>query len=87
MRHVPRVNRSLDELRLLGGSLPLDFVNSVDWRADARPVEYLDDYEAVLTWSTAPGNPHRARSDSAARKLRARPRGGDRSRDSTAGFA
>jgi predicted RNA-binding Zn ribbon-like protein len=42
---------SPEDLRLLGGSLPLDFVNSIDWRATDRPVEYLDGYEALLIWS------------------------------------
>jgi predicted RNA-binding Zn ribbon-like protein len=43
--------RPLAELRLLGGALPLDFVNSVDWRLTDEPVEYLGDYHAALAWS------------------------------------
>ncbi len=51
MAAVRRTIRPLEQLRLLGGSLPLDFVNSVDWRAGDQPVEYLGTYEALLAWS------------------------------------
>ena len=43
--------RPLERLRLLGGALPLDFVNSVDRRTSDRPVEYLTDYDALVRWS------------------------------------
>ena len=46
-----RTVRPLEKLRLLGGALPLDFVNSVDWRVTDQPIEYLGDYHAVLAWS------------------------------------
>jgi predicted RNA-binding Zn ribbon-like protein len=48
---MSRPARPLEQLRLLGGALPLDFVNSVDWRSSDRPVEYLTDYDALLRWS------------------------------------
>jgi len=52
---VRRTVRPLAELRLLGGSLPLDFVNSVDWRASDQPIEYLVDYDALIAWSRRVG--------------------------------
>jgi predicted RNA-binding Zn ribbon-like protein len=63
-----RTVRPRPELRLLGGSLPLDFVNSVDWRASEQPVEYLTDYDALVAWSRRVGT----LSEAEAAALRAR---------------
>ncbi|MDQ6771922.1 MAG: ABATE domain-containing protein [Candidatus Dormibacteraeota bacterium] len=35
---------------LIGGSLSLNFVNTVDDRLDARPVEHLSSYAALVAW-------------------------------------
>ena len=37
-------------VRLLAGRLCLDFVNTVDWRASAAPVELLGTYGDLLAW-------------------------------------
>jgi predicted RNA-binding Zn ribbon-like protein len=40
---------------LVGGLLCLDFVNTVDDRLDARPVDWLSSYGALLAWSRHSG--------------------------------
>jgi predicted RNA-binding Zn ribbon-like protein len=43
--------KTIAELRLLGGALCLDFVNTIDPRLGPGPAtEYLTDYQALLTW-------------------------------------
>ncbi|MGE5552525.1 MAG: CGNR zinc finger domain-containing protein [Betaproteobacteria bacterium] len=43
------------QFKLLGGSLPLDFVNTVDWRLADRPVELLESYEDLISWGVQAG--------------------------------
>ncbi len=43
--------RPLDALRLVGGRLCLDFVNTIDGRNSAHPRECLHSFADVLTWS------------------------------------
>jgi predicted RNA-binding Zn ribbon-like protein len=38
-------------LKLLGGRLSLDFVNTADWHASDHPVEFLTSYTDLVTWS------------------------------------
>ena len=38
-------------LKLLGGRLSLDFVNTADWHASDRPVEFLTSYSDLVAWS------------------------------------
>ncbi|CAA9210851.1 MAG: protein of unknown function DUF1470 [uncultured Chloroflexia bacterium] len=38
-------------LKLLGGRLCLDFVNTVDWHGSDHAVEFLHTYEDLLAWS------------------------------------
>jgi predicted RNA-binding Zn ribbon-like protein len=38
-------------LKLLGGSLCLDFVNTVDWRGTENPREFLNCYHDLVLWS------------------------------------
>lgn len=47
MARKTRANR----LKLLGGSLCLDFVNTVDWRLSDHPDEYLTSPEELLAWA------------------------------------
>lgn len=42
-------------VRLLAGRLCLDFVNTVDWRASAAPVELLGTYGDLLAWGRHAG--------------------------------
>ena len=43
-------NEHVDSLRLIGGKLCLDFVNTIDGRAGDHPYEYLTDYEQIVAW-------------------------------------
>jgi predicted RNA-binding Zn ribbon-like protein len=38
-------------LKLLGGRLSLDFVNTADWHASDHPVEFLTSYSDLVAWS------------------------------------
>jgi predicted RNA-binding Zn ribbon-like protein len=40
-----------DTLKLLGGRLSLDFVNTADWHASDHPVEFLTSYSDLVAWS------------------------------------
>jgi predicted RNA-binding Zn ribbon-like protein len=42
----------LSDLEIIGGSLSLDFVNTIDPRYREPRVEYLPDYGSVLAWAT-----------------------------------
>ncbi len=51
--HFPSKNRAaltIDHVRLLGGDVALDFVNTVEARS-AKPIELLRDYRDLLTWA------------------------------------
>jgi len=39
------------DLKLLGGRLCLDFVNTVDWRGTEKPKEFLNAYRDLIIWS------------------------------------
>lgn len=52
-------------LKLLGGSLCLDFANTVDWHASDHPIETLTGYPDLLVWSAHSG----AISDEVAERL------------------
>ena len=43
--------RDAASLKLLGGRLCLDFVNTLDWRGTADPQEFLNTYQDVVNWS------------------------------------
>jgi predicted RNA-binding Zn ribbon-like protein len=43
-------NEHVDSLRLIGGKLCLDFVNTIDGRAGDDPYEYLTDYDQIVAW-------------------------------------
>jgi len=49
-------------LKLLGGRLSLDFVNTADWHASGHPVEFLTSYSDFVAWSQHVGilTDHRA---------------------------
>src|SRR5215218_1430004 len=49
------VARDVTTLRLLGGTLALDFVNTVDYRPTPNPTEYLRHYRDVLAWASRAG--------------------------------
>jgi predicted RNA-binding Zn ribbon-like protein len=38
-------------LKLLGGHLSLDFVNTLDWRGTDKPVEFLNTFHDIVLWS------------------------------------
>jgi len=42
-------------LKLLGGRLSLDFVNTADWHASDHPVEFLTSYSDLVAWSQRVG--------------------------------
>jgi predicted RNA-binding Zn ribbon-like protein len=44
------------ELKLIGGELCLDFVNTVDWHDSDSPIERLIDYDSLLSWSRLAGS-------------------------------
>jgi predicted RNA-binding Zn ribbon-like protein len=60
--------KSLDEHRLLGGRLSLDFVNTVDGRNGEHPIQYLSRYSDLVHWSVRAG----ALSEQSAAQLLAR---------------
>ncbi len=43
--------RNSGNLKLLGGRLCLDFVNTLDWRGADSPVEFLNTFEDLVAWS------------------------------------
>ena len=47
--------KSPRDLERYGGSLCLDFINTLDWRGRAQPEEYLCRFEDLLEWSVLAG--------------------------------
>jgi predicted RNA-binding Zn ribbon-like protein len=47
---MEQFNTHAGNLRLVGGRVCLDFVNTVDCHTSARPKEYLVDYSALVGW-------------------------------------
>jgi len=47
--------RNAGSLKLLGGRLCLDFVNTLDWRGAETPVEFLNTYQDLVVWSRHAG--------------------------------
>ncbi|NNG02251.1 MAG: hypothetical protein HKM93_22935 [Desulfobacteraceae bacterium] len=47
--------RDAGNLKLLGGRLCLDFVNTVDWRGTESPVEFLNCADDLLRWGVHSG--------------------------------
>ncbi len=43
--------RHVGNLKLLGGKLCLDFINTLDWRGTDAPVEFLNTYADLITWA------------------------------------
>lgn len=43
--------RDAGSLKLLGGRLCLDFVNTLDWRGTDTPLEFLNTYDDLVRWS------------------------------------
>jgi len=43
--------RNAGNLKLLGGRLCLDFINTLDWRGTDTPVEFLNTYRDLIIWS------------------------------------
>ena len=44
-----------ETMKLLGGALCLDFVNTVDWRLSPQPTEWLTDYGVLVRWAVHAG--------------------------------
>ncbi len=51
----PLANRSIGEIRMLGGRSCLDFVNTVHDRFAAEPEDYLTDVHRYLVWANRAG--------------------------------
>ena len=47
--------RNAGNLKLLGGRLCLDFVNTLDWRGTDSPQEFLKSYDDLVKWSRHAG--------------------------------
>jgi len=47
--------RDAGSLKLLGGCLCLDFVNTLDWRGTDTPQEFLNTYDDLVRWSRHAG--------------------------------
>lgn len=58
----------IHSLKLVGGTLCLDFVNTVDWRTDERRQDLLSGYDDLIAWGRRVG----AIRDDQARTLRKR---------------
>lgn len=43
--------RHSGNIKLLGGRLCLDFINTLDWRGAEKPVEFLNTYQDLVVWS------------------------------------
>lgn len=52
---MPEVNTHASNVRLVGGRLCLDFVNTVNDHTLASPKEYLSDYAALVAWARHAG--------------------------------
>ena len=52
---MSEVNTDAGNVRLVGGRVCLDFVNTVDSFANTPPKDYLRDYAALLRWSQHAG--------------------------------
>jgi predicted RNA-binding Zn ribbon-like protein len=48
---MDEVRTNAGTLKLLGGRLSLDFVNTADWHASDHPVEFLTSYSDLVAWS------------------------------------
>lgn len=47
---MSEIQRHAGNLKLLGGNLCLDFVNTVDWRGAEHPIEYLCTFQDLVAW-------------------------------------
>jgi len=61
--------------KLVAGALCLDFANTADWHASARPGESLRRYEDLVAWSRRAGLVDAARAAGLLREARRRPAG------------
>jgi len=43
-------NRKAGNLKLLGGRLCLDFINTIDWRGTDSAVEFINTYQDLIVW-------------------------------------
>lgn len=50
-----KTKKHAGNLDLLGGRPCLDFVNTLDWRGTAHPVEFLHTYQDLVAWSLHAG--------------------------------
>ena len=48
---MPDKKRNAGNLKLLGGRLCLDFINTLDWRGTDRPQEFLNTFDDLVAWS------------------------------------
>lgn len=65
-------SRPVAEIERIGGSMALDFANTVGGTR-VRPVEYLTDYGALLSWSVASGALRAADAEALGTTARERP--------------
>lgn len=48
---MPQKKRDAGNLKLLGGQLCLDFINTLDWRGTDTPQEFLNTFHDLVSWS------------------------------------
>jgi len=65
---------AIHTLNLLGGTLCLDFVNTVDWRARSQQIEYLHQYSDLLVWGQYVGVLDDSQAQALVRGARSDPR-------------
>lgn len=70
---TPQAPPSASNLKLVGGRLCLDFVNTVDWHGTDHPKEWLTTFDELLQWAVHAGAIDRQGAESLMAAGRARP--------------
>ena len=69
---------SVTNIKRVGGSLALDFANSIDWRLSDAPHDWLTGYGDLLAWARAAGCIRAAEKTALAKLARGRGRDADK---------
>jgi predicted RNA-binding Zn ribbon-like protein len=67
---MTNMKERISELKLIGGALCLDFVNTSGWRGDPDSEDTLDDYEDLAAWASHAGALSDAEKDDLSRRSR-----------------
>lgn len=70
---TPQARPSASNLKLVGGRLCLDFVNTVDWRGTDHPKEWLTSFDEFVQWAVHAGAIDRRTAEALMAAGRARP--------------